>query len=210
MTGNSSPQARRAIPWRQRSGTWGSAVAAAIVDDDHVGALVVLAARHMAAERRRAAVLDRTQDLIRKRLKGRHWLCATRPRGRGRYPRPPALDGTRRRYAVGWSFLLFSLALLGFAGLRQKVERAFDAGDQAGRDERIERCGVQFVETEERLDDYDISAALQQVGREAVAQRVQRHALLDLGFIGRLVEQSAQLAGGQRLAQPAERKQTEF
>ena len=38
-------------------------VAAAIVDDDHVGALVVLAARHMAAEHRRAAVLDRTHDL---------------------------------------------------------------------------------------------------------------------------------------------------
>src|SRR5207344_853128 len=107
--------------------------------------------------------------------------------------------------------LVFPALLFGFlgllAGLRQKVERAFDAGDHAGSDARIARRGVQFVVTQERLDDSDISAALQQVGREAVAQRVQRHALLDPGFIGRLVEQSAQLAGGHRLAQPAARKQ---
>src|SRR3979409_2010626 len=106
--------------------------------------------------------------------------------------------------------LVFPALLFGFlgllTGLRQKVERAFDAGDHAGSDARIARRGVQFVVTQERLDDSDISAALQQVGREAVAQRVQRHALLDPGFIGRLVEQSAQLAGGHRLAQPAARK----
>src|SRR3979411_1122340 len=110
--------------------------------------------------------------------------------------------------------LVFPALLFGFlgllAGLRQKVERAFDAGDHAGSDARIARRGVQFVVTQERLDDSDISAALQQVGREAVAQRVQRHALLDPGFIGRLVEQSAQLAGGHRLAQPAARKQPAF
>src|SRR3954447_11148384 len=106
--------------------------------------------------------------------------------------------------------LVFPALLFGFLGLlarlRQKVERAFDAGDHAGSDARIARRGVQFVVTQERLDDSDISAALQQVGREAVAQRVQRHALLDPGFIGRLVEQSAQLAGGHRLSQPAARK----
>src|SRR4029077_5786606 len=110
--------------------------------------------------------------------------------------------------------LVFPALLFGFLGLlarlRQKVERAFDAGDHAGSDAPIARRGVQFVVTQERLDDSDISAALQQVGREAVAQRVQRHALLDPGFIGRLVEQSAQLAGGHRLAQPAARKQPAF
>jgi len=40
----------------------------------------------------------------------------------------------------------------------------------------------------------------EQMGREAVAQRVQRHTLLDPGRVGRLVEQAAQLAGGHRLA----------
>src|SRR5271163_598422 len=38
-------------------------VAAAIVGDDGVSALLVLAARNMPAEGRRAAVLDRTHDL---------------------------------------------------------------------------------------------------------------------------------------------------
>ena len=37
------------------------------------------------------------------------------PRGRGKYPRPPALDGTWRRYAGGWSFLLFLGLLRGSA-----------------------------------------------------------------------------------------------
>ena len=61
-----------------------------------------------------------------------------------------------------------------------------------------------------RLDDSDIGAALQQMGGEAVAQCVQRHALFDPGFIDRLVEQSAQLAGGHRRSRPAARKQPAF
>src|SRR5713101_2385648 len=128
------------------------------------------------------------------------------PRGRGRYPRPPALDGTwpLRRW------LVFP-ALLGLlAGLRQQVERAFDAGDHAGGDARVARRRVQFVVTQERLDDADIGVALEQVGREAVAQRMQRHAFLDPGRVGRLVEQAAQLAGGHRLAGLAARKQQAF
>jgi hypothetical protein len=48
------------------------------------------------------------------------------------------------------------------------------------------------------------------VGGEAVAQRVQRHRLLDPGRIGRLVKQTAQLAGSQRLAVPVARKQPAF
>src|SRR6266851_3177493 len=48
------------------------------------------------------------------------------------------------------------------------------------------------------------------MGREAVAQRMQRHALLDPGRVGRLMEQTAQLAGGHRLAGLAARKQPAF
>ena len=51
--------------------------------------------------------------------------------------------------------------------------------------------------TQQRLDNSNIGTTLEQVGREAVAQRVQRHGLLDPG---RLVKQAAQLAGGHRLA----------
>jgi site-specific DNA recombinase len=59
--------------------------------------------------------------------------------------------------------------------------------------------------TQKRLDDSDIGAAFEQMGREAVAQRMQRHALLDPGCVRRLMKQAAQLAGGHRLAGAAER-----
>ena len=56
----------------------------------------------------------------------------------------------------------------------------------------------------------DIGAILKQVGREAVAQRVQRHALPDPGRIGRLMEQAVELAGRHRLAAPEAGKQPTF
>ena len=189
-------------------------VAAAIVDDDHVGALVVLAARHMAAERRRAAVLDRTHDLH---------LAEAHMAGIGFAPRRPVVAEDIRDLqrwtghgavtpsaGLSCSSLWLSWASCGAA--TEGRAGFFDAGDHAGSDARIARCGVQFVVTQERLDDFDIGAALQQVGREAVAQRVQRHALLDPGFIGRLVEtvgSSWRSSGGPALAarkQPASSK----
>ena len=51
---------------------------------------------------------------------------------------------------------------------------------------------------------------LEQMGGEAVAQRMQRHALLDPGCIGRLMEQAVELAGRHRLAGPAAGKQPAF
>ena len=54
--------------------------------------------------------------------------------------------------------------------------------------------------TQQRLDNSNIGTTLEQVGREAVAQRVQRHGLFDPRRLGRLVKQAAQLAGGHRLA----------
>src|SRR5450759_2372456 len=57
-------------------------VAAAIVGDDGVSALLVLAARNMAAERHRAAALDRTHDL--------HLVEADVP-GIGQTPRRPVV-----------------------------------------------------------------------------------------------------------------------
>ena len=104
---------------------------------------------------------------------------------------------TAGRYAGGCSFLLL-LRLL--ARLRQQVEGALDAGDHAGGDAGVARRRVQFVMTQKRLDFSNIGTAFEQVGREAVAQRVQGHALLDPGRIGRLMEQPAELAGRHRLA----------
>src|SRR6478672_3264030 len=56
----------------------------------------------------------------------------------------------------------------------------------------------------------NIGTTLEQVGGEAVAQRVQRHGLLDPGRVGRYVKQAAQLAGGHRLAAPVAGKQPAF
>src|SRR6202022_1103226 len=101
-------------------------------------------------------------------------ISATSSAGRGTAPRP-----LRRR-------------LLGFlARLREQVERALDGRDHADGDAGVARRGVELLVTQQRLDDADVGAALEQVGREAVAQRVQRHPLLDPGCVGGLVEQAA-------------------
>ena len=172
-------------------------VAAAIVGDDRMRA--VLTARDMAAEGCRAAALDRAHDL--------HLVEADVP-GIGSTPRRPVVvedirdlqrwtGHDRRRLRRR---LILAVLPGPLARLRQQVERALDAGNHAGGDAGVARRGVQFIVAQQRLDNSDIGAALQQVGREAVAQCMQRHALLDPGFISRLVEQATQLAGGHRRA----------
>ena len=54
--------------------------------------------------------------------------------------------------------------------------------------------------SEKRLDLTNIDPVLEQVGREAVAQRMQGHALPDPGRIGSLMKQAVELAGRHRLA----------
>src|SRR6478609_8263757 len=66
-------------------------VAAGVVGDDGVRAL--LTTLDMPAERCRSTALDRRHHLeLAEAEYGRHWQSATPPRGRGRYPRPPASD----------------------------------------------------------------------------------------------------------------------
>src|SRR5258708_21096718 len=129
-------------------------------------------------------------------------------RGRARYPRPPTLDGARRG-PLCWRLVFPALPGL-LARLRQPVERALDASNHAGGDARIARCRIQLVVTQKRLDDSNISTALEQVRREAVAQSMQRHRLLDPGGVGRLVQQAAQLAGRYWLCRPVSREQPAF
>ena len=64
----------------------------------------------------------------------------------------------------------------------------------------IPRRRIELLVSQQRLDDSDISAAIEKMGREAVAQRMQGHALLDPGRIGCLMKQPAQLAGRHRPA----------
>src|ERR1700675_837854 len=116
----------------------------------------------------------------------------------------------RRRVVLAYIELLARVLLGLLARQRQQVEGAFDARDHAGGDTGVARRRVQFVVTQKRLDFTNIGTVLEQVGREAVAQRMQRHALLDPGRIGRLMEQAVELSGRHRLAAIGARKQPAF
>src|SRR6266851_2672749 len=73
-------------------------------------------------------------------------------------------------------------ALLGLlARLRQQVERALDTGDHAGGDAGVARRRVQFVVTQQRLDDANIGAAFKQMGGKGMSKRMERYALADSG-----------------------------
>src|SRR6202011_188246 len=105
------------------------AITTAVVSDDRVRA--IFAARHMAAERRRAAALDRTHhlhlveaDVTDIGATPRRSVVAEDIRDfqhRARHDRGPL----RRR-------LVFPVLLGLLARLRQQVERALDASDHAG------------------------------------------------------------------------------
>ena len=120
-------------------GTWAVPVAAAIVGDDGVRA--VLASRDVAAKRRGAAALDCAHHL--------HMVEADVP-GIGSAPRRPAVaeDVGDLQHWTGHSCqplrrqLGFPAPPGLFARLRQQIKRALDAGDHAGGDARVARRGV--------------------------------------------------------------------
>ena len=119
-----------------------------------MAALVVLAARDMAAERCRAAVLDRRHHLE---------LAEADMAGVGLAPRRSmAAEDIRNlqlwtcqeRRALGGQLrlgLLFGLVLdlvldLALRGpqRREAIERAHDLADRVGGDARVERCGLKL------------------------------------------------------------------
>jgi hypothetical protein len=96
-----------------------------------------------------------------------------------------ALEGERKQVTVL------------FADIRGSMELIQGADPEDARrilDPTIEA----MMRAVHRYDDSDISAAFEQMGGEAVAQRMERHALLDPGRVRRFLEQAAQLAGGHR------------
>src|SRR3954453_9879453 len=64
---------------------------------------------------------------------------------------------------------------------REPIERAHDHADGVGGDARIERRGLELGVPEQELDNAEVLVLVQQVSREAVAQRVRRDPLGDLG-----------------------------
>ena len=147
-------------------------IAAAVVGDRRVRA--VLTARDMAAERRRAAALDRRHHLQ---------LAEAHMAGIGFTPsRPVVAEDVRnlqrwtghQRRASGGRLVLLDLA-------DEMIERAGDVADRIGGDLRIARRRVELGMSEQHLDHANIDVLLQKMGGKAVPQRVRRHALVDPG-----------------------------
>src|SRR6266403_6358987 len=65
------------------------------------------------------------------------------------------------------------------------LERAPDLADSLGGDLGVERRGVELLVPEQHLDHADVDLLLQEMGVEAVPQRVERAALVDPGPLRR-------------------------
>ena len=87
------------------------------------------------------------------------------------------------------------------------VERARDRAHRPGRDLGVEGGVVQLGVPEQDLDDPDVGAVLQQVGREAVAQRVRPDPLGDVGGLRRLDDDAIELPRADRLHRVLSREQ---
>src|SRR5712692_8108804 len=94
-------------------------------------------------------------------------------RGRGRYPRPRAVDAAREAASYEG----------GRIPRDEMFERAGDLAERLEGDARIKRGGIELLVPEEHLDHADVSLLLQQMRGEAVPQRVQRDGLVDLGHL---------------------------
>ena len=80
----------------------------------------------------------------------------------------------------------------------QARERALDLGDEARRHAGVAGRRVQLLVSEQRLDQPDVLAVLEQMGREGMTQRMKRDRLAQPRGFRRVLEQPAELARGQR------------
>ena len=87
------------------------------------------------------------------------------------------------------------------------VERAGDGAHRAGRDLGVEGGVVELGVAEQDLDDPDIDAVLEQMGGEAVAQRMRADPLGDVGGLCRLDDDAMELPGADRLHRVLAREQ---
>src|SRR5215212_9513162 len=93
---------------------------------------------------------------------------------------------------------------------REPIERAHDHADGVGGDPRIERRGLELGVPEQDLDHADVDVLLQQVGREAVAQRVRRDPLGDPGPVGGDMDGPVELTRGERVDRVLSREQPDL
>ncbi len=121
-----------------------------------------LAALDVAAERRGAAGLDRRHDL---ELGQAHVAGVGRPPGRAVQAEDVGDLQRGRMPGSGAGAVTLHEQL-------EVLERARHGPDRLGGDAGVERGGVELGVAEQDLDDADVDVLLQQMGGEAVAQRV--------------------------------------
>src|SRR5712672_966683 len=136
-------------------------VAAGVVGDLGIAARRVLAARDMAAERRRTTALDRTHHL---QLIEAHMPAVGRAPGR-------TMVAENVRDLQSWSShgrrlwrrgLLLVLPRAPVARSAQGIEWALDLGNHPSRHATVARRRLKLVVSEQRLNQPDIRAALEQ------------------------------------------------
>src|ERR1700726_3085110 len=97
---------------------------------------------------------------------------------------------TAAGYAGGGSSPFLSLVFLGVFcfGRARRSGGAFEGGEPPGGDVEKTCGGFQFLVPQEQLDLSEIGILIEQVGGEAVAQRMWRHPLLDARSLGGFVK----------------------
>src|SRR6202166_2100930 len=174
-------------------------VATGVVRDLRMAARRILATRDMPAERRRAMALDRTHHL---QLVEAHMPAV------GLTPRRPVI-AENVRDLQSWSShgpaslrrrRLRTVSLRTPAVRRaQTLQGALDLGNQSDRHATVAGCRLGLGMSEQRLNHANVLAALEQMGRKAMAKRMQRDRLAQRRGFGGLLEQSTELTRSQRL-----------
>src|SRR6266849_7223414 len=135
----------------------------------------------------------------------RGWPRARQDRDRGECPRPPELvepwpAALRHR----WQRLLPRTPA---ARRAQAIEWALDLGNHSDRHATVAGRRLELLVSEQRLNDANVPAAFEQMGREAVAKRMQGDCLAQPRGSRGLLEQPAELTRGQRVMITATWKQ---
>src|SRR5258707_9102020 len=139
--------------------------------------------------------------------RARGWPRARRDRDRGECPRPPELVEPWPAALHRWQRLLTILPRTPAARRAQAIEWALDLGNHSDRHATVAGRRLELLVSEQRLNDANVPAALEQMGREAVAKRMQGDCLAQPRGSRGLLEQPAELTGGQGVMLTATWKQ---
>src|SRR6266849_1867534 len=157
-------------------------------------------ARHVRRAPPCGSARSRSSPSIARGSHARGWPHARQDRDRGECPRPPELvepwpAALRHR----WQRLLTILPRTPAARRAQAIEWALDLGNHSDRHATVAGRRLELLVSEQRLNDANVPTAFEQMGREAVAKRMQRDRLAQRRGFGGLLEQSTELTRSQRL-----------